>query len=270
MSKILKLEIRRAFINKKFLIALIIETIIMVLEFVTSTLGMINGTLSGNMDYPYSAYNCLITTSSWSIYKQLFLYTIVLIASYPYATSYYQDKKTGYIKNIVSRTDKKSYLKAKYISVFLSTSIVCLYSYLLDFLLTISVLPMLRLEMAANISGVFGNATLLDLQYAHPMLYYLVFVVASVIIVGVFSELGLVLTRFVHNVYILTFVPFISFFGMHAVTGFSDLATWNPYYMMDADQSNGVNIVNVIIFCVLGILVTYLTFYQMEKNSDEL
>ena len=124
----IKLEFYRAFHNIWYVISLLVATAIALAQFFTQVLPKTQVIGSGDsMDYPYSVFNSSLMYGLGSYYDYIFYYSIILIATVPYAVSYYTDMKEGYIKNVSTRMDISGYLVGKYLAVFVSAGSICVF-----------------------------------------------------------------------------------------------------------------------------------------------
>ena len=126
MKRLLKAECKRAFFNKTFYLCLGIGAILCIWLLCIQTaearevdrLIREYGIEKAGLYYPRSLYNSFICLD-YAYLPSTILYTIFpLLVTLPHAISYYRDKKSGYIKNILIKADKKDYYAAKYLSVF--------------------------------------------------------------------------------------------------------------------------------------------------------
>ena len=70
-----------------------------------------------------------------------YFYFIGIIVALPFGISYVRDKNSGYIKNICNRVEKKKYLKAKFISTFISGGCTAVIPLIIDFLIVRLIIP---------------------------------------------------------------------------------------------------------------------------------
>lgn len=128
MLRLLKIEMRRLFQNKAFYLSLGIGAVLCIWLLITQLQEVqeLNaaikefGTEELGLYYLRSLYNSFIGLD-YAYLPSTILYTIFpLLVTLPHAISYYRDKKSGYLKNILLKADRKDYYLAKYLSVFAS------------------------------------------------------------------------------------------------------------------------------------------------------
>lgn len=169
MKRILKAECKRAFFNKTFYLCLGIGAILCIwlLCIQTAEAGEVDrlireyGIEKAGLYYPRSLYNSFIGLD-YAYLPSTILYTIFpLLVTLPHAISYYRDKKSGYIKNILIKADKKDYYTAKYLSVFLSGFAVALMILLFSLWISAMFFPALMPEVTTGTYCPFDSSAML-------------------------------------------------------------------------------------------------------------
>lgn len=141
MKNLLKIELKKAFFSKSFLAGF---GILMLCAFCSALFAIENwgdynpnylyeycmkdGSYTMNPDFPlYNLFSTWIGADTMSLAGTLFYYLMPVGAALPYAWSFHTERKSGYLKNIVSRAEKKRYFPAKLTAVFLSGAAVSFY-----------------------------------------------------------------------------------------------------------------------------------------------
>lgn len=137
-----KVEIKRSILNLGFVLALMIGIFCVIYNkyLIFERIYESKELAKGWGLKPYEEFSKLNFYDYWVVclYETGTLYLIYflgIIAALPYGISYYRDKKSGFIKNICTRTDKKKYLNSKYIATFLSGGMVAAIPIIIDFFL---------------------------------------------------------------------------------------------------------------------------------------
>ena len=128
MIKLMRQEIRRIFKSKFLYITIgigVFFTLWLLVDQLAETKEtqeMIEkyGTIKMGLYYPDSLYNHFIGLDYWHKQPQTLYMLFPLLASIPYASSYCSEKKSGYLKVMLTRIDRKVYYISKFISVFFS------------------------------------------------------------------------------------------------------------------------------------------------------
>lgn len=211
MFAIFKFEMKRAFINRMFLISLILGSIITTLQvFQVAYSYAIDLKLYPNT-YPPSIYNTCMGLSLPSVWTSIFFMIFPILAAIPFSDSFLTDRKTGYIKNIYTRGKKSQYLLAKFFTVFLSGGTVVLIPILLNLFLVSLCVPAVIPDVSSGAFPIWGNAIGASIYYTRPYLYLFLYYLLIFITSGIFACSSLLFSFFVRFKYITLLSPFILF-----------------------------------------------------------
>ena len=170
--KIFKMEYKRAVRSRSTWISLGVGTAIAALHYFRNITPYVDIWLYENVKqrYPYQVFEAWIGGSVSHMEGMLYYIILPLLAVLPYSASFLQDIKSGYVKQIYTRAERKSYLLAKFSIVFLAGGIAAVIPLLLNFMLCMMSLPML---LPQNVQGTFINANVLwyGIYETKPVLY---------------------------------------------------------------------------------------------------
>lgn len=216
-------ECRKAFCSKAFLLG----TALLLLFSVLSAVYMIevrasynpgqvlanqaDGQLAHNPDLPlFTFYNSWVGGDDLSLAAALFYALLPVGAALPFSWSYCTERKSGYLKNIYTRVDKKTYLAGKALAVFLSGAGAVAVSLGVNLLLVLAKVPLVTPFAGYNFYNhiYFGNLWA-DLYFTAPGLYVLLYAVLDVFYGGVFALLSFAVGFYVPSVLAVVFVPFL-------------------------------------------------------------
>ena len=126
MIPVLKLELKRGFTGKGFWTAvmaglvLTMSQLFQMWERIRRFLALQEQIGTGLSYISESAFHMSFGFDFDFSGRTLYYYLVPLLAVFPHAASYLSDRKQGYIKNILTRTEKTHYYHAKYFAIFLS------------------------------------------------------------------------------------------------------------------------------------------------------
>jgi hypothetical protein len=272
IRKGIELEFYRAFHNVWYFISLTIAVILVLLQFFLRVIPYstrMAGTI--NIDYPYSVFNTGIMFETGSYYSHLYYFSIILLATVPYAASYFNDMKDGYIKNIAARMDIKGYLIGKYLAVFVSAGSICVIPLIINTYLTAMVIPSLLPQLATKqFSVVTAGSFAMDLFYTHPYLYTTLYLFIDFVMAGLYGCLALVISKIVNNRYIVMFFPFLIFFVFQSVIMYTPFSLLGPYYIMDPHQSNAAEEAGTVVAGIASLLIITVVGFKIAggKKND--
>ena len=190
MKAMLKIELSRAFNGTSMKLSVIIGLLLALCHFVlrvvpTDILGAYNPYLvSAEPRNLLSGWMAGTITVENEIYKSL----VFILAVMPYGTSFYQDKKSGLIKNFYARQKKSTFLVAKSVAAFVSGGVAAVLPLIANLLLTATVYPVVFPEWH---TGPQCNGFFVHMYYENFVLYYMLIFVMIFIYAGLIAGLAL-------------------------------------------------------------------------------
>jgi len=217
MKTMFLVEFNRAIRKKSFWLAILVGVGIVIVHFVTVVLPASTNPLEkfrGILTYPNNLYMYWLGGSSTGYYS-LYLAILPILIVIPFSLTVYTDFKYGYVKNIVTRTDKKYYFFAKYLVNFIIGGITAALPMILSFCMTASVLPALNpLGDKANMpSDLMG-----DLYFKHPFMTVCIFIILYFIYGGIYATLPLTGALVIDNILFLSLLPFMIWYILSVIS----------------------------------------------------
>ena len=271
MKGILKTELKRAFQNKYLLFALLIgfaisiwqtvEHVIPLLQYQTTDLSMLKGGM------PHTVFNKWLGGSTYFLQTTLYYIIVPLIATIPFGASFYQDRKSGYLKNIFTRTDKKQYYRAKYATVFLSGGVAGVTPLLFNFLSTALLLPLIYPKVTAGTFPIAESGLFSALYYEKPYLYLLFYLIMNFIFFGLLATIALGVGQYVNNYFVVLLTPFLFYVFFMFVTTLSGFGRLNmQVFLQPASSSTTPLFVICAEAVVLGAITGILFFINRKRD----
>lgn len=209
MKNLLKVECRRAFASKTFYLCLGMGAMlcvwllcIQIMEVRTfNQLIQEYGMEKVGLYYPRSLYNSFIGLD-YAYLPSTILYTIFpLLVTLPHAISYYRDKKSGYIKNILIKANRRDYYAAKYLSVFLNGFATALLILLFSLWISALFFPALLPEVTTATYCPFDDSAMLaGLFYSHPLAYTVIYIFIDAVFLGAIATIALGISCYADNI----------------------------------------------------------------------
>ena len=227
MGRVLKIELKKAFCNKIFYLVVGIGLVIAAisawqmidkyylgLEMEANALKVTgpgrNPSYALNMLYN----NCLATGFDQSM-TALFYTLMPLLVCLAYGWSYFGERKSGYVMNVMIRTHKKSqYLLAKYIAVFLSGGAAAVIPLIANFLVVACFIPAYQPDLFYEIYYSLQSHFLRELFYPHPIIFMCILFAIDFFFGGLMATCCVALTFFVKNKVAVILLPFMCLFGV--------------------------------------------------------
>ena len=218
-----RIELKKAFCSKKFLLGMALLLLFSLL----STVYMIEGRAVYNPDLIlenledgkfahnpdlslFTFYNSWIGGDDLSLAATLFYSLLPVGAALPFGWSYYLERKSGYLKNIYTRVGKGTYLAGKTIAVFLSGAAVAAISLTVNILLVLAKIPLITPFAGYNFYNhvYFGNLWA-DLYFSAPGVYVALYALLDAVYGGIFALLSFAVGFYFRNVFAVLFTPFL-------------------------------------------------------------
>lgn len=243
MNNMLKIELKRAFCNKWFFLSVLcgcVLTVSQVFGWLPDQLQL----LEMRQQYekyasimPYTVFNTYIGLEAFTVQSTLFYLLLPILAVIPYAYSFLEDYKSGYLKNITLRTKKSNYMIGKCCAAFLSGGTAVVLPLLLNLLLMAMFFPSISPELGAY-SPFTVNAWDLwnELFYSHPYGYIAAFLVLDFVYAGLFALLAVAVTYFIKKQFILLLVPFLVFEAASLFANQLEKLAYDPVYFLKGAQ----------------------------------
>lgn len=274
MGRMIRIELYRAFHGNEFKVAILLGGLLGLAHFVLEVIPSLNHIFDGfHPDVASSVVGNFL--SGWmggmiNAVINIYQTVVFLLITIPYASSYYTDRKTGILKNIAIRGEKKIYLIAKSIAVFMTAGVSAVFPLLFDFILTMTVLPVVNYDwlQLPNYRALFMN-----LAIKNVIAYSLVYIGMIFIFAGLIGGVALSLSLYANNKFVVLSLPFLICIVSSRLLGYANnmvirgLAIQKIFYV---PQSSPTTVVSLcILFVMLG-LCGYVHFIVRGVRVDVL
>lgn len=233
MQSMLKLEVKKAFKNKFFWIAITIGCLITLLSFIPNVSSyyqdvekakqyLINSKdISEPYTYVRTLFNKWIGGEPFSIGTAIYFFVFPLLVALPYGWSYSEEKQNGYRRMMISRVGKKEYYIGKYVAVFLSGGIAMILPLLVNLWMIAMCIPVVLPDVTASMFyGVFGSSFLSEVFYTAPHIYILAYLLIDFIYGGLLACISFSISAIIKQKWVAVIVPFIVLLSVHTITRF--------------------------------------------------
>ena len=261
MKGVLKTELKRAFQNKYLWFALLIGIAISIWHTVENVLPImqyLEGDLKGGL--PHSVFNKWMGGENHTLQPVLYYILVPLLATLPFGVSFYQDRKSGYLKNIFTRTDKKQYYIAKYIAVFLSGGVAGLLPLLFNFLSTAMCLPLILPQASAGTFSVFEGGLFADIFYTNPYAFLAIYMVMNFIFFGLLATIALAAGQFMENYFVVLLTPFLYSVLFMFLANFTGNVNYSMQNFLRPSLPVNASLIEVLAEGILLAVVTLILF----------
>lgn len=270
MRRLLKIEFSRALRSKLLLAALLIGIGIVITHFLLIVVPqriLMDNLLprNGNLS-PSTAFNYWIGNSSFTWETTLYFLLVPILATLPYADSFFTDHKSGYVKNIYIRVEKTDYIGAKFVAVFVIGGCAVILPLILDFLLTAAALPSLMPQITSGAYGILGMWG--SLFFEHPHIYLLSYLALDFIYGGLFASLALAISFFVENRFFVLLTPFMLVIIWRSLSSLLNLKGLDPSYFLMSSQFQGATFMNIALEALLIAAISCGIYFRKGIHND--
>lgn len=278
MKKLLRVECKRVFSNKIFYLCLGIGAMLCVWLLYIQIMEVRifhkaiqeYGMEKVGLYYPRSLYNSFIGLD-YAYLPSTILYTIFpLLVTLPHAITYYRDKKSGYIKNILLKAKREDYYTAKYISVFLSGFTLALLILFFSLWISAMLFPALLPEVTTSTYCPYdSSAMLVKLFYTHPLVYTIVYIFIDAVFLGAIATIALGISCYVDNILLVFAGGMILYLIVDYIMELIGKNDLSPLRFLKPTQF-ACNSKPIIIFAelVLLIFIVAIVFLWKERKKD--
>lgn len=280
MKKSLSLELYRLFHSKALYIAILIGCIFSVwllhdqlVETKQHTLLIEQyGTIKEGLYYPDSVFNHFIGLDYWHKQPQTLYLLFPILASIPYAASYCVDKKSGYLKNLLTKEKRYVYYVSKYIAVFFSGFITIFSILTFSLLITMMFYPLLPPEaITATFPASLGNSMFKELFIDHPMIYTILYIIIDSTFFGGIALISMLFGMKTNYSFVSLVSGTILYYSFSFAITALKLYTHNPaVYLVPYQPYSDISIVTIVLHMLIVFATCAICFVIKEARKDVL
>lgn len=269
LDKMLKIELSRALKNKYFLFSIIIGCMLAITHVAFNVLPLYGDVDLPKGAYPHSVFNKWIGGQAYAPETFLFFLIAPMLATIVYGTSFYVDMKSGYIKNVFIRTEKRYYYVSKYVATFISGGLVIIIPLILNFYLTSMLLPSIIPEASSGTFPIFENFMWNKLYYSQPYIYVFLYIILDFIFYGLIATIALAISFNIDNQFAVMVAPFLYYMVFSFVLSATNKGEFNPLFFLQPSQPQiGISFTNVLIEVVILFCITAGIFTIKGVKND--
>lgn len=266
----LRIELKRAFKSRSFYVAMLIGLVIALGQYFENVAPMVKYL---DMDfaknvYPHSVFNKWMGSEYYTVWPMLFYFILPVLAVLPHGDSFYSDIQTGYIKNIFVRVEKKRYLKAKLVAVYLSGMTTVMFPLVVNLLLAAVTLPALAPAPSTGFFFIFDQNMWSELFLTHPWVYTIIYIFLDGIFGGLFACIALAGTLYVSGKFVAAILPFTVQITVYVIAmSFPELS---PVGFLSPAQPVGADVRIILLEIIAAAAAIYLLYYRKGIKDEML
>jgi len=275
----IKIELKRAFANRAYLLALCIGLGIVIWHLFIEVIPLSKDydmyyqqilTMTDNV-YPSTVFRDWFGSSMhhYSIVgSNLFFFILPLLICIPYVGSYYSDRSSGYAANVVVRTKSSKYYTAKLLAIFLSAASIAVIPLVFSLFVASLFIPAIVPEVTTFSYPIVVKNFWADIFYNAPALYFALYFTLIAVTTGLLALLGAVIAHFVGHVLFSLLTPFaVCTFYSYLLGAFS-LSHYSPTAFMRPTQPLAPDLAWVL-FTVAVLAIGQGIFFFLKLRKAE-
>lgn len=218
MRRYLKMELKRAFVNKRMVIALAFGVGLSIWHYYAYVHSILEyGIYGEKYDYPYSAFNKWLGGEYASLESMLFYMLIPILCALPYGESWLYDCSSSIGVQAMIRGDKKSFVRTKMLIAFLNGAVIVMLPLLFDFVLTCTTLPAIIPKVGLGMFPITAECLMGEFFYEHPIIYTLIYIGINGLVFGMLNTFSIASRIATSNRYMVLLMPFIYYMAYYCV-----------------------------------------------------
>lgn len=284
MKRVLKVELSKAFGNKFFIIGLAVAMLFAFLSALYNIQSfqqemqtyeqskqLYSELINPNMPL-LSLFNHWICEDFDALATSTFFFLYPIISALTYGWSLFDEKKSGYIKNIISRTTKADYYFSKYIATFLSGGAVISIPVIFNFLLVSMFIPAVKPDVFYDIGWTVRQASMFsECFFTFPFLYVFLRTMMVFLFSGTIATLSLSLALLIKNRFAVIIVPFLAVLALHygqnVIALDFEIPELSPIYIVSANGFKTKTLAALFEIIVITIAVICLIYRKGVKKD---
>lgn len=169
----------------------------------------VNGGKYAELIYPPTAIRAWMGSDFTSVFVQLLYLLMPVIAVIPFGASLYVENKSGYVKNVYTKTNKRNYLCGKYIVAFISGGFVSALPLIFNYMIWLLFLPNMPEDVRSMQSVVTNKALFATVYSSNPTLYVMLYALLAFVFGGLFATVSVGISKLANNVFMVYLFPFL-------------------------------------------------------------
>lgn len=259
MNQFLKIEFKRVFKNKSFLLALALGMFIVIIQQIT--VARYYSPTEENVFIYLTGYN---TTGLGTNLYYLLLPCLVALAG---ADLLGEDRRTGLdIFSRIRGTDKQYYF-SKSIVAFVAGGVAFFLPLIVELFLLMLVYPSVPFDYFASEVPVTYEEMFGNVFYNSPITYEVIFLVIGFVYSGLFALLGILVSFFSSSKYVVLLSPLAIYYGIWIVFSLGGYPEVSPFGFLTPKQAYPLNFQVIWIEFLLLFVVAIIGIAWSVKNE---
>lgn len=272
MRQIFKIEINRAMKGWGMRLSLLIGFSVSIAHVIQYVIPLYQSNLTRFYEEapivsPHTVAENWLAGNAGSLEAFIYFLLIPLLAALPFGASYFDDNKSGFLKNIYMRSSRKQYLSAKYIAAFLSGGTAVVIPLAVNVMCCLCLLPNLQPVAAMGFNGINPQDLFCDIFFSRPLGYLFIFLFIDFLMGGIWACVGLTGSFLSDYKIIVLICPFFVQLVIHVLCTILNQTDYSSVYW----TMSGSGIIRwwiPVVYLTVGIIATLLIFRNRGEMED--
>lgn len=265
MKRIIRFEFGRAVRSRGFFTALVIGLGISVADIV-----LFYSSFRSELDTKV-VIQAWIGTDYQFVTNSLFYVLLPVLAALPYGSSYYEDIRSGYMKNILLHTSRRCYYTAKSVVMFVMAAVTVMLPLALDLMAVMAVYPLRMPERLEFLSaGILDVNLFSGLYETNSALYALAFILMDGMFAGILALFSMCVAERVESRFSAVVLPFVIYVMWSAVMMENNQGRLSVMEMLNPRQRIVSGSLQVAVMAAGGIVLAGLWLFLKGRRKDVL
>ncbi len=277
----IKIELKKSLCNFWFIATLIVAVGIALYSAVNVISTYLNTlqletqffeTGTSNPDAPMITFFNQWIGQEWnSAGQSLFYLLLPFFSSLAYSWSLHSEIKSGYIKHVVTRTNRRNYFLSKFTAVFIAGGLVIFIPLIINIIAVSSFIPAVKPDVFYDIYYDMTPAKAFSqIFFEYPVVFVGIRLISAFVFGGLFAVLGMSSTFFIKNRFVVVAFPFL----LSLVLNYINSYHYFPFVISPMQSIHGggdayptSSAVLMLIIAVMFVLSFGVTYWRGEKND---
>lgn len=218
---------------------------------------------------------CKIVSQAWIgtdfqlAFNSLYYVLFPILAALPFGSSYYQDLKTGYVKNLCVKISRKEYYAAKSIAVFLTAFVAVAMPLLFNLILCMGIVPLHTPEKLTFLNaGILDRNLFAEIFYTVPALYCFLFILLDGVFAGILAMYSVCIAERVESAFSAIAAPFAVYILSGVALMGDQEGNWSVLEMVNPLQLCTTRVEQLLICMVGGSIIAAIVIILKGRKKD--
>jgi hypothetical protein len=272
MKNLYRFELKRLLHSIGFWVALCTGMIISIIDIIFNGIPMSKYVVEPSEALEYTLLSPIKVCENWmgATYYwngKILLLMLPLLATMPFAYTFYKDNVNGVYNSICTRISKKYYKRCKFVVTFLSGAFVTGFPFLFNYMAYLTLMPSINPEPGSVSDHLGTKSYFADIYYEHVNVYILVSIIMIALFGGAMAVTALYASFYVNKIYTVYVYPCLLYIGMICLCDILGIQEWEPNIFLDS-SINYQRLVPFIVEFIIVMLVAIYEFFVSGRNKE--